>query len=101
MFRAPDKVLFQPKITGFLLLHKNIGCGYSLEVPEALLMSTHNKCFCGEIRKILCGYHLLSGAMPVVLKNKITELVWRSTDCNSDILGFPVCIIIHAPDKQI
>ena len=26
-------------------------------------MSTHNKCFRGEIRKILCGYPLLSVAM--------------------------------------
>ena len=29
----------------------------------ALLMSTHNICFHGEIRKILCGYPLLSVAM--------------------------------------
>ena len=26
-------------------------------------MSTHNICFCGEIRKILCGYPLSSVAM--------------------------------------
>ena len=26
-------------------------------------MSTHNICFCGEIRKILCRYPLLSVAM--------------------------------------
>ena len=26
-------------------------------------MSTHNTCFRGEIRKILCGYPLLSVAM--------------------------------------
>ena len=26
-------------------------------------MSTHNICFCGEIKKILCGYPLLSVAM--------------------------------------
>ena len=26
-------------------------------------MNTHNICFCGEIRKILCGYPLLSVAM--------------------------------------
>ena len=26
-------------------------------------MSTHNICFCGEIRKLLCGYPLLSVAM--------------------------------------
>ena len=29
-------------------------------------MSTHNICFCGEIRKILCEYPLLSGAMDMV-----------------------------------
>ena len=28
-------------------------------------MSTHNICFCGEIRKILCGHPLLSRAMPL------------------------------------
>ena len=44
----PDNSLF------FLFLHKNICCGYSLEAPgEALLMSTHNICFCAEIRNIL------------------------------------------------
>ena len=26
-------------------------------------MSTHNMCFHGEIRKIFCGYPLLSGAL--------------------------------------
>ena len=35
-------------------------------------MSTHNIGFCGEIRKILCGYPLLSVAMitvqPVLIK---------------------------------
>ena len=30
-------------------------------------MSTHNICFHGEIRKILCGYPLLSVAMCVKL----------------------------------
>ena len=33
---------------------------------EALLMSTHNICFCQEIRKILCGYPLLSVAMTLL-----------------------------------
>ena len=33
------------------------------EISEALLMSTHNICFRGEIRKIICGYPLLSVAM--------------------------------------
>ena len=41
-----------------MMNNENICCGYSLEVPhlgtsgEALLMSTHNVCFCGEIRKL-------------------------------------------------
>ena len=32
-------------------------------IRRASLMSTHNICFCVEVRKILCGYTLLSGAM--------------------------------------
>ena len=32
-------------------------------------MSTHNICFPGEIRKILCGYPLLSVAMTCVIYN--------------------------------
>ena len=32
-------------------------------------MSTHNIGFCGEIRKILCGYPLLSGAMVIYLNS--------------------------------
>ena len=32
-------------------------------------MSTHNICFCGEIRKILCGYPLLPVAMPLKYSN--------------------------------
>ena len=35
-------------------------------IHEALLVSTHNM-FCGEIRKILCGYPLLSGTMSMPL----------------------------------
>ena len=31
-------------------------------------MSTHNVCFHGEIRKILCGYPLLSVAMNLNVK---------------------------------
>ena len=40
----------------FLFLHKNMCCGYSLEAPrlaEALVMSTHNICFYGELEKII------------------------------------------------
>ena len=29
-------------------------------------MSTHNICFCGAVRKILCEYPLLSGAVRTV-----------------------------------
>ena len=36
----------------YFLNHENVYCEYSLEVPhEALLMSTHNMCSHGEIRK--------------------------------------------------
>ena len=39
------------------VLHKNIYCGYSLEVPhEVFLMSTHNVCFYGEMRIIIPGH---------------------------------------------
>ena len=44
----------QKKLIFFLFLHKNIHCGYSLEVPRH---------FCGEIRKIFTLYSLLSKAM--------------------------------------
>ena len=37
--------------------------GERMCLSEVLLMSTHNICFHGEIRKVLCGYPLLSGAM--------------------------------------
>ena len=37
-------------------------------------MSTHNKCFRGEIRKILCGYPLLSVAMATCGKDTGTLL---------------------------
>ena len=33
-------------------------------------MSTHNICFRGEIRKILCGYPLLSVAMICIATDK-------------------------------
>ena len=34
----------------FLFVHKNICCGYWLEVP---LMCTHNMCFYGKSEKIV------------------------------------------------
>ena len=46
-----DKSGYQ--VISFLFLDENICCGYTLEgLAEALLMSTHNICFCQEIRKI-------------------------------------------------
>ena len=39
--------------------------GQNFALSEALLMSTHNICIRREIRKILCGYPLLSVAMIV------------------------------------
>ena len=48
----------------FLFLHENICCGYSLEAPwQGASNEYHNICFCGGVRKIFCGYPLLSGAM--------------------------------------
>ena len=35
----------------FHISAQNIGCGYSLEPPRRVLTSTHNLCFCAEIRK--------------------------------------------------
>ena len=36
-------------------------------------MSTHNICFCGELRKILCRYPLLYGAMTSFFFSRETE----------------------------
>ena len=48
----------------FLFLHKNICCGYSLEVPQwGTSNEPHNICFSGEIRNIFTQYPLLSRAM--------------------------------------
>ena len=33
-------------------------------------MSTHNICFCGYIKKIFCGYPLLSGALSLPIKTR-------------------------------
>ena len=51
-------------LISFLFLDENIYCGYSLEVPQWDASNEyHNICFRREIRKILCGYPLLSVAM--------------------------------------
>ena len=45
-------------------------------------MSTNNICFHGEIRKILCGYPLLSVAMPKVWLMEIL----KNTSCFSSFI---------------
>ena len=42
-------------------------------------MSTHNICFCGEIRKILSDYPILSGAMTTF--RYITKLLLITKTC--------------------
>ena len=46
----------------FLFLHKNIPWAHS--VDEALLVSTHVICFCGEVRNNFTWYPHLSRAVP-------------------------------------
>ena len=64
---ATDRALFSSEkmLISFLFLHENKCCGYSLEAP-----GTHNISFRGEIRKVLCGYPLLSVAMVNHLTNR-------------------------------
>ena len=51
-------------LISFLFLHENICYEYSLEVPQRGASNEyHNICFHAEIRKLLCGYTLLSVAM--------------------------------------
>ena len=53
-------------------------------------MSTHNICFLGEIRKILCGYPLLSVAMH--------HCTWlNQTACA--LYGFGICRL-YLPEKK-
>ena len=54
-------------------------------LTEALLMSTHNICFHGDIRKLLCGYPLLFGAM----------LIWWST--TSVMIDMKKCCLLQVP----
>ena len=42
-------------------------------------MSTHNICFCREIRKILCGYPLLSVAMLVLYNTDIGDMLKKKS----------------------
>ena len=48
--------------------HENICCGYSFEVPQGgSSIEYPQHMFFGEIRKILCGYPLLSVAMLLIV----------------------------------
>ena len=65
-----SRCFFSWKILTFLFFHENNCCGYSVQVlTEALLLSKHNIRFYGEIRKMLCEYPLLSGAMMLNVQN--------------------------------
>ena len=55
-------------------------------------MSTHNICFCEEIRKILCEYPLLSVAIVIWIKYLSimqTPSVWKKTNYHS------TCIVLE------
>ena len=55
---------FNPKVLiFFLFLNENMTVVTQKRLAEVLLMSTHNICFHGEIRKIFTGYPPLSRPM--------------------------------------
>ena len=63
---ATDKALYfiRKLLISFLFLRENICCGYSLEAPRRGASNEYPQhMFFREIRKILCGYPLLSEAM--------------------------------------
>ena len=52
----------------FLFLHENIHCGYSLEVPHQGASNEYDMLFFyGEIRKLISGFTLLSGALSLMI----------------------------------
>ena len=61
-------------------------------------MSTHNICFCGEIRKILCGYPLLSVAMchKIILYYSMDQFSRRQFDGIFLILPRKQALTFHA-----
>ena len=74
----------------FLFLHENICCGYSLEVPWwGTSKSTHNICFCGEIRKMFTWYPL--GSRPILVlfdSNYASSVLCRETS-NKYLISSP------------
>ena len=63
-------------------------------------MSTHNICFRGEIRKILCGYPLLSVAMSVLTSSKMWHLIWVYTVCTGLSVGILTVNIAKIADRN-
>ena len=55
-------------------------------------MSTHNICFRGEIRKILCGYPLLSVAMCKTICSVPSARIFR---VNMVYICGPCCVIYN------
>ena len=62
----------------------------ALYLSEVLLMSTNNICFPGKIKKILCEYLLLSGAMVfqriISVITLIFGLMYLSKNLNKSVL---------------
>ena len=56
-------------------------------------MSSHNICFRGEIRKILCGYPLLSVAMVTYEKVKATQSSSHKNSYVASLLTYYYSII--------
>ena len=64
-------------------------------VTEALLMSTHNVCFHGEIRKILSGYQLLSKATYIVPRQFFRCCSSLYVYCCNSAVMFCPCFFPH------
>ena len=85
------QIFSQKVLIFFLFLHKNICCGYSENYKKKCCL--YNICFQGEIRKIFCGYPLLSGALipqyPIIryLNSEGTDQLHRKADCSGSSLS--------------
>ena len=86
-------------LRSFLFLDENICCGYSLEAPRRGASNEyHNICFRQEIRKILCGYPLLSVAM--INLSRVTTLTTEfSSFCVDDNAIWRNCVIHRKVDQ--
>ena len=79
-------------LISFLFLHGNICFGYSLEAPH--------RCFHGEIRKVLCGYPLLSVPMlwnyasEVNLRTTVTLKLLITTAASDNLILFCMCVCV-------